>query len=37
MTGATRRLPFLNSDMRFMQGVYRDRKRRVRQGAFALI
>jgi hypothetical protein len=36
-TGAVRRLPFLASDMRFMQGVYRDKTGRVRQGAFALV
>jgi hypothetical protein len=36
-TGHTRRLPFLASDMRFMQGVYRDKTGKVRQGAFALV
>src|SRR5262245_5584959 len=36
-TGAVRRLPFLASDMRFMQGVYRDKTGKVRQGAFALV
>ena len=36
-TGATRRLPFRMSDMRFMQGVFRDATGRVRQGTFALV
>ena len=36
-TGHSRRLPFLTSDMRFMQGFYRDGKGRVRAGTFALI
>ena len=36
-TGATRRLPFLSSDMRFMRGVFRDTTGHVRQGTFALV
>lgn len=36
-TGRSRRLPFLDSDMRFMQGVFRDTEGRVQQGAFALV
>jgi hypothetical protein len=36
-TGETTELPFLFSDMRFMQGVYRGEDGRPRQGAFALI
>ena len=36
-TGQVRRLPFLTSDMRFMQGVFRDTEGRVHQGAFALV
>src|SRR5438874_6422605 len=36
-TGVSRRLPFLTSDMRFMQGFYRNGKGRVRAGTFALI
>ena len=36
-TGATDRLPFKSSDMRFMQGVYRGVDGKPRQGAFALI
>ena len=35
-TGAVRRLPFLDVDMRFMQGVFRDTEGVVHQGAFAL-
>jgi hypothetical protein len=30
-------LPFVSSDMRFMQGVYRDADERVRHGTFALV
>jgi hypothetical protein len=37
VTGVSRRLPFLMGDMRFMQGVFRDKEWRVRQGAFALV
>jgi hypothetical protein len=36
-TGKSRRLPFLSADMRFMQGVFRDKEGRVQQGAFALV
>ena len=36
-TGEQRKLPFLDSDMRFMQGVYRDQSGHVRQGTFALV
>ena len=36
-TGQVRRLPFLASDMRFMQGVFRDTEGRVHQGTFALV
>lgn len=36
-TGEVRRLPFLNSDMRFMKGVFRGTDGRVHQGAFAFI
>jgi hypothetical protein len=36
-TGKSRRLPFLDADMRFMKGVYRDKEGRVQQGAFALV
>ncbi len=36
-TGASRRLPFLSSDMRFTQGFYRDVKGKVRSGTFALV
>ena len=36
-TGRSRRLPFLDADMRFMQGVFRDTEGRVQQGAFALV
>ena len=36
-TGEVRRLPFLASDMRFIAGVYRDVKGRLREGAFALV
>jgi hypothetical protein len=31
------RLPFIGSDMRFMQGVYRDTQGRVNRGTFALV
>ena len=33
----TQRMPFVDSDMRFMSGSYRGIDGRVRQGAFALI
>jgi hypothetical protein len=36
-TGEVRQLPFLNSDMRFMKGVFRGTDGRVHQGAFAFI
>jgi hypothetical protein len=36
-TGAKRRLPFLNSDMRFMRGDFHDTKGHVHQGTFALV
>ena len=36
-TGARARLPFLSSDMRFMQGVYRGMDGKPREGTFALI
>jgi hypothetical protein len=36
-TGAVDRLPFVNSDMRFMQGIFRGTDGRVHQGAFAFV
>jgi hypothetical protein len=36
-TGAVQRLPFVNSDMRFMQGVFRGTDGKVHQGAFAFV
>jgi hypothetical protein len=36
-TGEVRRLPFLTSDMRFMQGNFRGTDDRVHQGTFALV
>ena len=36
-TGATRVLPFLDADMRFMQGVFRGRDGHERDGNFAFI
>jgi len=36
-TGDTATLPFLFSDMRFMQGIYRGADRKVRQGTFGFI
>jgi len=36
-TGRIDVLPFIGSDMRFMQGVYRAQDGRVRRGAFGLI
>jgi hypothetical protein len=36
-TGRTRELPFLNSDMRFMQGVYRERNGNRRVGTFVFV
>jgi hypothetical protein len=35
--GASYRLPFTGSDMRFMQGIYRDTQGRLKQGTFALV
>ena len=36
-TGEVRRLPFVDSDMRFMQGVFRGTDGKVHQGAFAFV
>jgi len=36
-TGDVVRLPFLNSDMRFMQGVFRGTDGKVHPGAFAFV
>ena len=36
-TGEVMRLPFVDSDMRFMQGVFRGTDGRVHQGAFAFV
>jgi hypothetical protein len=36
-TGEIRTLPFLNTDMRFMKGVFRDTAGQLRHGAFALV
>ncbi len=36
-TGAVRELPFIDADMRFMQGQYRGRDGHVRDGTFAFI
>jgi hypothetical protein len=36
-TGETLRLPFINADMRFMQGVFRGADGRIHQGTFALV
>jgi hypothetical protein len=36
-SGQTTVYPFLGSDMRFMQGVYRGEDGRVRRGAFGFI
>jgi hypothetical protein len=36
-TGEVQRLPFVNSDMRFMQGVFRGTDGKVHQGAFAFV
>jgi hypothetical protein len=36
-TGQVSRYPFVGSDMRFMQGVFRGTDGRVHQGAFALV
>jgi hypothetical protein len=36
-TGVTKLLPFLDADMRFMQGVYRAVDGRIHQGTFGFI
>jgi len=36
-TGQKQKLPFLSSDMRFMQGVFLDTEGQVQQGTFALV
>jgi hypothetical protein len=36
-TGAVEQLPFLNSDMRFMTGIFRGTDGAVHQGSFTLI
>jgi hypothetical protein len=36
-TGEIRTLPFLNTDMRFMKGVFRDTAGELHHGAFALV
>ena len=36
-TGETQRLPFVDSDMRFMQGDFVGTDRRIHQGAFAFV
>jgi hypothetical protein len=36
-TGDVQRLPFTDSDMRFMQGVFRGADGKVHQGAFAFV
>ncbi len=36
-TGEIQRLPFVGSDMRFMQGVFRGTDGQLHQGAFALV
>ena len=36
-TGETLRLPFMGSDMRFMQGVFRGADGRIHDGTFALV
>jgi hypothetical protein len=36
-TGETLRLPFINSDMRFMQGEFRGADGRIHHGTFALV
>jgi hypothetical protein len=36
-TGEMVRLPFVDSDMRFMQGVFRGTDGKVHQGAFAFV
>ena len=36
-TGEVLTLPFVDSDMRFMTGVFRDTDGKLQQGAFALV
>jgi hypothetical protein len=36
-TGETLRLPFISSDMRFMQGIFRGADGRIHDGTFALV
>ncbi len=36
-TGEVRELPFIDNDMRFMQGIYRDRKGKLREATFGFI
>jgi len=36
-TGEVLTLPFVNSDMRFMKGVFRGTDERIHHGAFALV
>jgi hypothetical protein len=36
-TGETRELPFLNNDMRFMQGIYKGEDGKLRVGTFAFV
>jgi len=36
-TGEVRTLPFVNSDMRFMKGVFKGTDGRIHQGAFAFV
>ena len=36
-TGEVRTLPFVNSDMRFMDGVFQGTDGRTHQGAFAFV
>jgi hypothetical protein len=37
VTGEVRTLPFVDTDMRFMKGVFRGTDGRIHQGAFALV
>jgi hypothetical protein len=37
VTGEVRTLPFVNSDMRFMKGVFRGTDGRIHHGAFGLV
>ena len=36
-SGESVRLPFVDSDMRFMAGVFKGTDRRIHQGAFAFV